>query len=201
MTPGYIGPSDVPTYRMMPLMKYSGFSILRPEDPRWYARYDEQSAYNAIFRFHPLSPTHTFFAAVENLIFTNSTNPDEFKAYFDMSITNLGVSDEFKAYTDAAITNQGVRTHVFFYQSELTTFQGQCCVRYKAKSWAKSQYVNEPLVLTDAGFWVIHPSSKNTIIYAHYSERGKPEEITGELDKAGEDFLSKIILESAPDKK
>jgi hypothetical protein len=174
--------TEIPIDRMPPVMQYQGFTVSRPDDPRWITHPDEQSASDGSFRFRRLSPTHTFFAAarVRNI---------------DISPTN---SEEFKAYVDTAITNRG--TELVSFQSEATTLQGQWCVRYKAKFSTKPQK-KEPLTITETGFWVIHPSWDKTVVMASYSERGRPDELKGDLDPIGENFLSKIVLESAPGKK
>lgn len=186
MAPGYIGPANVPTYRMASHMQYRGFAVLKPDDSRWFTRYNEQEPSQALFRFVPLSTTHSFFASVRNeRIAISPANPEEFKKYID-----------------ARNTAHGPRNEPISYESEVTTLQGQWCVRFKVKVWDKAaENSNEPLLMTIIGFSVIHPSWERTIISAEYSERGKKEEITGELDKVGEDFLAKVVLESAPGKK
>ena len=183
ITPGYAGPDKVPTSRMTAHMQYRGFAILRPEDARWFSRIGEQSPLEAVFRFEPLSTTHSFFASVRN--------------------TRLAISprdaDEFKKYVDSTVTQIGPRYELISYESEAARIQGQPAVRYKLKLLDKAaQGTDEPLVMTMIGFDVIHPSWDRTMISAFYSERGRKDEVTGELDKVGEDFLSHVVLESAP---
>lgn len=182
-TPDYTGPANIPAERMAARMQYRGFAILRPDDARWFSNYHEQTPVQALFHFNRVSPTHTFFALVRN--------------------EHIGIDpaspEEFKKYIDAKVTAHESGLDLISYESESTTLQGQWCVRYKMKFLDKAEEnADEPLLLTFSGFEVLHPSWKRIVISAMYSERGRGEEVTGELDKAGEDFLSKVVLEPAP---
>ena len=183
ITPRYAGPDKVPVSRMAAHMQYRGFAILKPEDMRWYSKFGEQSSYVALFRFEPLSDTHTFFASVRN--------------------TRIAISprnvDEFKSYVDTNVTRFGPRYELISYESRIVRIQGQLAIHYKVKFWDKAaQGTEEPLVTSIVGFDVIHPAWDRTVISASYSQRGKKDELSDSLDKAGEDFLSRIVLESSP---
>jgi hypothetical protein len=183
ITRDYAGPSKVPTSRMAAHMQYRGFAILRPADNRWFENYGDQQPLEALFRIEPLSETHTFYASVQNVRI--ATQPKSL--------------EEFKKYIDAEQSRSSARNEVISFESTGTALQGQWCVKFKIKSWDKAaQQSNEPLLMTVTGFVVLHPSWERTTILAMYSERGKQEEIKGEMDKAGEDFLAGVIIESAP---
>ncbi|MEW6304843.1 MAG: hypothetical protein AB1705_15315 [Verrucomicrobiota bacterium] len=183
VTPGYAGPAKVTRDRMAEHMQYRGFAILRPADPRWYFRYGEQNPLTALFRLEVSSPAHSFFGSVRH----------------QRLPTAPGTPGAFKEYVDAEMKRLGPRHELVAYESEVTTLQGQPCVRYKQRVWDRAAVgADEPLLMTVVGFHVIHPTWERTVIVASYSERVPKDEVAGNLDGVGADFLSRVVLESAP---
>ncbi|MEL7536271.1 MAG: hypothetical protein AAFZ58_07455 [Pseudomonadota bacterium] len=169
--------------QMAPSMQYRGFSLPRPEDPRWRLETTDQSPRNAAFFFDPLSESHTFSALVRHVSLpSEAASAAQFRDF---------VADQFTLNPD--------RFEAVNMSFELDNVQGQEAVRFRTKVIDKEPASPiKPLTLTIVGFAVKHPSFDNELIWAEYTERGTDAEVNGDLDKVGQKFLSSIILESRP---
>lgn len=114
MTSNYSGPTKVPVYKMQPTVQFHGFTLHRPTDERWYYHIKEASPIGVIFRFEPLSSTHTFFASIwgERIAITPSTK------------------EELKDYVDKGNLTAGPRHEIFSYESKVSEIQGQWAIIY-----------------------------------------------------------------------
>lgn len=164
-------------------MQYRGFSVKRPDDLRWYALKTEHSPLIALFRLDIKSPTHTFYASIENKkIAIQPRSIDEFKAYIDKELLALGPRHESLKYQSKAITKQGQWAVVYIHE-------------VLDKAAANSDF---PLVMKVTGYAVLHPTWERTMIDVSYSERGLAGEVDGTLDPVGKAFLKGVVLESQP---
>ena len=179
---GCVFPQEYVTTSMMePELQYRGFVIKRPSDSRWVSKRSEQLPIQASLSIPLDSPTHTFYALV-----THERLPEGKES-----------KKEFKEYVDQQNTTLGPRHEMISYESKFTEKQGLPCVEYRAKVLDKAPLNSSiPLVMTMTGFIVIHPSFENTMIDAHYSERGTEKEVDGTLDTVGKSLLSGIYFET-----
>lgn len=170
----------ITTSQMGSTMEFRGFSVKRPEDPRWFVNLYEQDSCRTMFRFKTTSPTHTFYAyAINGKMETAPATKEEFKAYIDKENT---------------ILNQ--RHELLSYESKLVEKQGQWAVEYRTKVLDKAAAnSNAPLVMKLTGYTILHPDWERTIIDVVYSERGTREEVNGTLDPIGQAWVDGVVIQ------
>jgi hypothetical protein len=154
-----------------------GYSVAAPQGKNWFEmRRDKQQA---LFGKRIESPTHSFAAAATSgVIAEKFERPEQFQEYVDKmrgGSTALGYK-------------------VIDYNSELETSFPAWCVRYRLRSEDRDapHAKGRVLLKEDYGVTCLHPALPGLIVDVGYSERGRPAEISAELQAEGEAFLRSL---------
>jgi hypothetical protein len=177
------------TAKMDHRMYYSGFSLARPIDKRWFFVKEAEEPRHVMFSvYDPAKPEHyTFYARVALL-----TTRKELKT-----------KEEFKKAAQSCFRIlEPDRHELVKMDTKFMTRQGQWCVTYDVEVWDKKARGadGQKLLMTMKGLVVMHPDSQR-VVDASYSERGLPGDIRRAANiRAGDAFLKGIRIETRPEK-
>lgn len=173
-------------FNMAPRLEYQGFSFDRPPNPNWYLLQSEQSHTDVTLRrdFWKPSETHTFYARVALGGLSEQPNSHE----------------EFAELADPGHQKAPYEVHEEARHTELTTKQGQWCIRYESTDVVRGAPVapDRELVMVVRGFRCLHPAFPRTTLDFFYSERGLREEIDPKLWEESKAFLRGVRIDVAP---
>ena len=175
------------SYReMAPRLEYQGFSFDRPANSNWYIlRSEEQYTSVRIHRdLTPTSPTHTFYTAVA--IGGVERQPTSHAEFAELARSKGRTAP----YQISEIS----------YHQELTTKQGQWCIRVESVDAVRGAPVapQQTLTMVIRGFRCLHPAFPTATLDFFYSERGLPEELDPNLYEEGEAILRSVRIDVAP---
>jgi hypothetical protein len=163
-----------------------GYSILPPagDDWRYYSDNSQGGFTINFFKRLPDHPeSHTLAAGVnETRNPVAFENPQEFERWVKRTMEGLTPQDRFR---------------ILDKKIELNTKFGPYTVKYfiKSEDHGAINRGNEPfLIVVNYGFYFVHPTNPNLMIQIYYGERGRPGELTTELEQVAERFFHDIRI-------
>jgi hypothetical protein len=163
-------------------IQYRGFSVAAPRSKGWELRESEQTPVRALFRKPLESKTHSVLVQVELL-------PMQITG--DESAEQLGERVLESRFVDPA------RFERKKFEPEADASWGERCLGYRLEVLDKKAPISpdETLEIVEQGFACPHPALKGVLLTGVASERGKADELDGDLRAEGVDFLRGVRAE------
>lgn len=171
---------------MAPRLSYQSFSFDRPSSWDWYLLRSEEHHTDVTLRrdFWFSSDTHTFYASVG--LGGIERQPE--------------THEEFAELARSTGQNAPYEVRTVSYEQRLTTRQNQWCIRVESSHVVVGAppAPDRELTMILRGYRCLHPAWPKTTLDFFYSERGLPHEIDPKLSAEGEEFLSGVRIDIAP---